>query len=90
MNKPHEALHCMPCEKIYDDLIAAMGCELVIIGKLEKLLSRRAQLPEQYFSNRDDAKSLSEIVSKYYGKQVCDAITAHLLDGITPKIGEPP
>lgn len=71
--KPHEALSCEPCE-IYDDALVHIGFEVVDSIKLERLLFRRGQLPEEYFIDDESYPSLIDIIRKHYGDEAIKAL----------------
>lgn len=72
--KPHEALHCEPCE-IYDDAISRIGFDVVDSIKLERLLNRRGQLPEEYFIDDESSPSIIDLVRKHYGDEAIKALS---------------
>lgn len=72
--KPHESLRCEPCE-IYDDAISRIGFDVVDSIKLERLLNRRGQLPEEYFIDDESSPSLIDIIRKHYGDEAIKALT---------------
>ena len=83
--KPHEALRCEPCE-IYDDALSHMGFEVVDSIKLERLLNRRGQLPEEYFIDDESSQSLTDIIKKHYGSEAIESIKFNLAEVGDPKI----
>lgn len=72
--KPHEALHCEPCE-IYDDALSRIGFDVVDSIKLERLLNRRGQLPEEYFIDDESSPSIIDLVRKHYSDEAIKALS---------------
>ena len=83
--KPHEALRCEPFE-IYIDNLMSIGCEVVDDIKLERLLYRRGQFPEEYFIDGEDSQSLTDIIKKHYGNEAIESIKFNLAEVDDTKI----
>lgn len=72
--KPHEALRCEPSE-IYDDALSRIGFDVVDSIKLERLLNRRGQLPEEYFIDDESSPSIIDLVRKHYGDEAIKSLS---------------
>ena len=83
--KPHEVLRCEPYE-IYIDNLMSIGCEVVDSIKLERLLYRRGQFPEEYFLDDESSPSITDIIKKHYGSEAIESIKFNLAEVDSPKI----